>query len=115
MVGVVVGWIGFGWWFLVFPALNVLLKVLLLQGLHCDSACLMFRYLVNIPTKDRILEEMNSAVEIETEFTAEALPENLIGMSCGLMVQYVKYVADRLLVELLCEKVRLGSVKFKFN
>ena len=75
----------------------------------------MFRYLVNSPTKDRILEEMNSAVEIETEFTAEALPENLIGMSCGLMVQYVKYVADRLLVELLCEKVRLGSVKFKFN
>ena len=50
-----------------------------MQGLHCDSACLMSQYLVNRPTEDRILDEMNSAVE------------------------------------LLYEKVRLGSVKFKFN
>ena len=25
-------------------------------------------------------------------------------MNCGLMVQYIKFVADRLLVELECEK-----------
>jgi hypothetical protein len=50
-----------------------------LQGLDFDSACLMPQYLVNRPTEDRILDEVNSAVE------------------------------------LLYEKVRLGSVKFKFN
>ena len=76
-----------------------------LQGLHCDFACLMFRHLVNKPSQDRVLEVVKSAVEIETEFMTEALPVALIGMNCDLMVQYIKYVADRLLVELLCNKV----------
>ena len=81
--------------------------------MHYDVAYLMFRHLVNRSTEDRILEVVKSAVEIETEFMPEALPVILIGMNCGLMVQYIKYVADRLLLELLCEQVRLGSVEFK--
>jgi len=74
------------------------------EGLHCDFACLMFRHLVNKPSQDKVLEVVMSAVEIETEFMTEALPVALIGMNCGLMVQYIKYVADRLLVELHCDK-----------
>merc|ERR1712034_79867 len=69
---------------------------------------------VNRPSEDRILEVVKSAVEIETEFMTEALPVNLIGMNCGLMVQYIKYVADRLLVELLCEKVYNVEDPFDF-
>ena len=69
----------------------------------------MFKHMVNKPSEDRILEVVQSAVEIETEFMTESLPVNLIGMNCGLMVQYIKYVADRLLVELACNKVyKLG-------
>ena len=69
----------------------------------------MFKHMVNKPSEDRILEVVQSAVEIETEFMTESLPVNLIGMNCGLMVQYIKYVADRLLVELVCDKVyKLG-------
>ena len=39
------------------------------------------------------------------EFLTEALPVALIGMNCGLMNQYIEFVADRLLWELGLAKV----------
>lgn len=39
--------------------------VLLFQGLHCDFACLMFHYLVNKPSEERVREIIVNAVEIE--------------------------------------------------
>jgi len=74
------------------------------EGLHTDFACLMFRHLANKPTKERILEIVTNAVEIECEFLTEALPVRLIGMNCDMMVEYIQFVADRLLLELGCEK-----------
>ena len=38
---------------------------LLFQGLHCDFACLMFQYLVNKPSEERVREIIVNAVEIE--------------------------------------------------
>ncbi|ELW68416.1 Ribonucleoside-diphosphate reductase subunit M2 B [Tupaia chinensis] len=70
------------------------------EGLHCDFACLMFQYLVNKPSEERVREIIVNAVEIEQEFLTEALPVGLIGMNCVLMKQYIEFVADRLLVEL---------------
>uniref|UniRef100_A0A2K6AQT2 Uncharacterized protein n=3 Tax=Simiiformes TaxID=314293 RepID=A0A2K6AQT2_MACNE len=69
-------------------------------GLHCDFACLMFQYLVNKPSEERVREIIVDAVQIEQEFLTEALPVGLIGMNCILMKQYIEFVADRLLVEL---------------
>lgn len=43
---------------------------------------------------------VHEAVEIETEFVCEALPCALIGMNSTLMSQYIKFVADHLLVYL---------------
>jgi len=74
------------------------------EGLHTDFACLMFKHLVNKPSQERIMEIITDAVEIECEFLTEALPVRLIGMNCELMVQYIKFVADRLLMELDCDK-----------
>jgi len=84
------------------------------EGLHTDFACLLFKHLVNKPSKERILEIVKDAVEIECEFLTDALPVNLIGMNCDLMVQYIKFVADRLLVELECDKVYKTSNPFDF-
>ncbi|XP_013417055.1 ribonucleoside-diphosphate reductase small chain [Lingula anatina] len=75
------------------------------EGLHCDFACLMFKHLKNKPTQARIHEIIQDAVNIEIEFLTEALPCALIGMNNTLMAQYIKFVADRLLVELQCEKI----------
>lgn len=74
------------------------------EGLHTDFACLMFKHLKNQPGQDRILEIVTEAVKIEIEFLTSALPVKMIGMNCDLMSQYIKYVADRLLVELGCAK-----------
>lgn len=77
------------------------------EGLHCDFACLMFSHLVNKPSKERIIQIIKDAVVIEQEFLTEALPVALIGMNCNLMRRYIEFVADRLLVELGCNKVKL--------
>ena len=65
----------------------------------------MFKHLVNKPPKSRVYEIIVDAVSIEQDFLTNALPCNLIGMNCDLMKQYIQFVADRLLVELGCEKV----------
>ncbi|GAV08605.1 hypothetical protein RvY_18270 [Ramazzottius varieornatus] len=70
------------------------------EGLHCDFACLMFSHLVNKPSKERILEIICDAVQIEQEFLTVALPCSLLGMNCTLMKRYIEFVADRLLLEL---------------
>ncbi|XP_063780288.1 ribonucleoside-diphosphate reductase subunit M2 B [Pseudophryne corroboree] len=84
------------------------------EGLHCDFACLMFHYLVNKPTQQRVTEIIVSAVRIEQEFLTEALPVNLIGMNCRLMNTYIEFVADRLLAELGFPKVFQARNPFDF-
>merc|ERR1712241_349797 len=74
------------------------------EGLHTDFACLMFHHLKNKPSESRIKQIVMEAVEIEIEFLTEALPVKLIGMNHELMSQYIRYVADRLLSELGCQK-----------
>lgn len=79
--------------------------------MHTDFACLMFRHLVDKPSQERVYEIVCNAVEIEIEFLTEALPVALIGMNSLLMIQYIKFVADRLLRELDCEKVGIEQLK----
>lgn len=90
------------------------------EGLHCDFACLLYRYMtVHVhpsatPTNHSLLENkldpavlttiIVEAVEIELEFVTEALPVDLIGMNSGLMAEYIRFVADRLLVAMDCDK-----------
>ncbi|XP_043363425.1 ribonucleoside-diphosphate reductase subunit M2 B isoform X2 [Dermochelys coriacea] len=89
-------------------------KLLLLKGLHCDFACLIFHYLVNKPSEERVKEIIVNAVEIEQEFLTEALPVGLIGMNCTLMKRYIEFVADRLLTELGFPKVFQAENPFDF-
>merc|ERR1712129_1056 len=84
------------------------------EGLHTDFACLMFKHLVNKPSTARIMEIVCDAVEIECEFLTEALPVRLIGMNSDLMVEYIKFVADRLLLELGCDKFYKTTNPFDF-
>jgi len=84
------------------------------EGLHTDFACLMYKHLVNKPDKERVYEIVKDAVDIECEFLTEALPVRLIGMNSDLMVEYIKFVADRLLIELDCEKLYNTTNPFDF-
>lgn len=85
------------------------------EGLHCDFACLLYtKHLVNKLPESRVLEIITDAVRIEQEFVSDALPVNLIGMNADLMKQYIEFVADRLLVELGCNKHYGASNPFDF-
>ncbi|KAC9372040.1 hypothetical protein E3N88_45936 [Mikania micrantha] len=74
------------------------------EGLHCDFACLLYSLLQKQLPWEKVNEIVHEAVEIETEFVCESLPCALIGMNATLMSQYIKFVADRLLVALGCQK-----------
>jgi ribonucleotide reductase beta subunit family protein with ferritin-like domain len=57
---------------------------------------------------------VKEAVDIETEFICEALPCRLIGMNSKLMTQYIEFVADRLLLQLGCDKLYNSPNPFDF-
>jgi ribonucleotide reductase beta subunit family protein with ferritin-like domain len=71
------------------------------EGMHTDFACLLYKnYINNKLSNDKIHAIINEAVEIETEFITESLPCNLLGMNSDLMKQYIKFVANRLILQL---------------
>ena len=85
------------------------------EGLHCDFACLLYnRYLKNKLPNETVVGIIKDAVEIEKEFVTDALPVKLIGMNADLMTQYIEFVADRLLLELGCEKQYNAENPFDF-
>jgi ribonucleoside-diphosphate reductase beta chain len=84
------------------------------EGLHCDFACLLYGYLQNKLTEERVHSIIRDAVTIEQEFVTDALPVNLIGMNAKNMAQYIEFVADRLLVSLGYNKIYNASNPFDF-
>jgi len=75
------------------------------EGMHCDFACLLYSKLVNRLPEATVFSIIGEAVDIESEFVKDALPVELIGMNSGLMIQYIQFCADRLLVALGYEKL----------
>jgi ribonucleoside-diphosphate reductase subunit M2 len=75
------------------------------EALHCEFAVLLYSKLLKKVDKARINEIIKEAVDIEIEFICEALPCKLIGMNADLMTQYIKFVADRLAVQLGYKKI----------
>jgi ribonucleoside-diphosphate reductase beta chain len=85
------------------------------EGVHADFAVhLHNKHLINKVPKERIREIIVDALNIEREFITESLPASLIGMNSKLMSQYLEFVADRLLLELNCEKEYNTSNPFDF-
>lgn len=84
------------------------------EGLHCDFACLLYSQLQNKLPEETVQTLIRDAVEIEQEFVRDSLPVKLIGMNADLMCQYIKFVADRLLVALGCGKIYNTTNPFDF-
>ncbi|SDG63998.1 ribonucleoside-diphosphate reductase beta chain [Flavobacterium omnivorum] len=85
------------------------------EGVHCDFAVhLHNHHLVNKVPKERIRSIIVDALHIEREFITESLPVSLIGMNAVLMTQYLEFVADRLLVELGCDREYNTTNPFDF-
>ncbi len=75
------------------------------EALHCEFAIYLYLKLLNKMSQKEIHQLIKEAVEIECEFICEALPCKLIGMNSDLMTQYIKFVADRLCLQLGYDKI----------
>lgn len=86
------------------------------EASHTDHACEQYALVPEnkkIP-KTTILQMIQEAINIENDFIDDALKFNLPGMNSKLMKQYVRYVADRLLTSLKCNKIYHDSNPFPF-
>jgi ribonucleoside-diphosphate reductase beta chain len=73
------------------------------EGLHAEFACTFYKnYFHRVP--DEVVHDIiRDAVEVECQFVDEALPTSFVGMNAELMKRYVKFVANRLALQLGCE------------
>jgi len=84
------------------------------EALHTEFAILLYSKLQRKLSKKRIYEIVQEAVEIEKEFITEAIPCRLIGMNAKLMIQYIEFVADRLVMQLGYDKIYNSINPFEF-
>lgn len=70
------------------------------ERLHVDLAVQLYLLLNNRLRESVVHQIIDEAIAIELEFITEALPCRLLGMNSDAMSDYVKYCADRLLVDL---------------
>ncbi|KAK9832304.1 hypothetical protein WJX74_005780 [Apatococcus lobatus] len=75
------------------------------EGLHTDFACLLYNELDHQLPEAAVQRIVAEAVQLEEEYTCQALSVSLVGMNADLMAQYIKFVADRLLQALGCSKL----------
>lgn len=85
------------------------------EGLHTDFACLLYReHLKHKLSQDEAQKIVNDALLIEDEFINSALPVQLLSMNAAHMSQYIRYVADRLLLSLGYEKLYNAENPFEW-
>lgn len=70
------------------------------EGLHQEFAVTLYHNLKEKLDDNTIFQIVIEALDIEKEFITEALPCRLIGMDADSMTEYIKFVAQRLLVQL---------------
>lgn len=83
------------------------------EGLHTMFACAKYSKGEPLPD-EKIHFIMKEAVEVESFFVQQSLKTDLIGMNSDLMIQYVKFVADFLCVQLNCSKIFNVTNPFPF-
>ncbi len=84
------------------------------EGLHTDFACLLYRKLRHKLAESEVHEIVRGAVEVEEKFICHALPCSLIGISSKSMKEYIRFIADRLLVSLGVQKMFHDSNPFEW-
>lgn len=84
------------------------------EGMHTDFAVLLYSKLVHKLSQDRIEKIIDEAVQIESEFITESIPCAMLGMNADSMKEYIRFVADRLLVQLGYAKKYKATNPFSF-
>lgn len=70
------------------------------ESLHTEFAILLHDMITHKLPQDIVHDMFKEAVAIEIEFITESIPCNMLGMNAILMMEYIHFVADRLLIQL---------------
>lgn len=85
------------------------------ESLHVDFSVLLYSYIVNRLSEEEVHELFKEAVDIEIKFITESLKCSLLGMNSEKMIEYIKFVSDRLLNKLGYSKLyNIGVCPFSF-
>ncbi len=84
------------------------------ETLHTDFSVLLYSYIQNKVSKNEVHEIFKEAFEIEKEFICDSIKCNLLGMNSDKMIEYIKFVSDRLLVQLGYPKLYNVVCPFSF-
>lgn len=84
------------------------------ESLHTEFAILLYSMIQNKISQEDVHELIKEAVDIEIEFITESIPCNLLGMNAELMQEYIKFVSDRLVVQLGYDKIYDAKNPFNF-
>lgn len=91
------------------------------EAMHHEFGGLMLNNLKNssvLPetvSSAKILEIVTSCVEVEKMFVKDSLPEKLAGINEQKICEYVEFIADRVLLDLGCERHFYKGVKSPKN
>lgn len=75
------------------------------ESLHTEFAILLYNTLENKLDQSVVHDIFREAVALETEFVVDTLQCSLLGINSDMMSDYIKFVADRLLVQLNYERL----------
>lgn len=70
------------------------------EGLHTEFAIAIFKRLKQTPFESDVHECFKEAVDLELKFVKEILNVSVVGMDSNSLCDYVRFVADRLLLQL---------------
>ena len=84
------------------------------ESLHTDFGVLLYSYIENKLTTERIIDMMTSAVQIEKEFICDSFKCNLIGINASSMKTYIEFQADRLMEKFGYNKIYNVECPFSF-
>lgn len=85
------------------------------ERMHQDFAAYLYKEMIHEKLSPSTVHTiMADAVAHEIEFICEAIPVSLIGMNAEDMSEYIKFVADRLLVQLGVSKIYDATNPFEW-
>ena len=84
------------------------------EALHVEFAVLLYTMISNKVPQQVVHDMFKDALEVETNFIVDSIPCAMLGMNSELMVEYIKFVSDRLLIQLGYEKIWNGANPFPF-
>ncbi len=75
------------------------------EALHVEFACLLYSMIKKRVSQEVVHGMFQEAVDVEKNFLVDSIPCAMLGMNSELMIEYIQFVSNRLLLQLGYEKI----------